>query len=126
MQSDVVAGSEAQATAWRCLLAAQAGAEGFQLLQDAFRMRFECLAIGSQDAAFANTIKQRSINRDFELAYALANRGLRDVQSLRGEREGLEFGYGKKGVNLIDLHLFQWMSIPKRNQINENNELVLF
>jgi len=106
MQSDVVTGSEAQATAGRCLLAAQAGAEGFQLLQDAFCMQFECPAVGSQDAAFANTIKKRSINNGFKLAYALANRGLRDVQPLRGEREGLEFGYGKKGFNLIDLHLF--------------------
>ena len=69
-------------------------------------MGFECPAIGSQDATFANTIKQRSTNNGLKLAYALANCGLSDVQSLRGKREGLELGYGKKGVNLIDLHLF--------------------
>ena len=106
MQADVVAGGEAQATAWCCLLSAQTGPKGLQLLQNAFCMLFECPAIGGQDTALADTIKQQGINGDLELAYTLANRGLSDVQPLGGKRERLELSDGKKGTNLIDLHLF--------------------
>ena len=93
-------------------------------------MWFKGLAIGCQDAAFADAIEQRCVDTAFELANAFANRGLGDVQLFGRERKRFELGDGEKGIDLIDLHvipvLLSQRCIPKRNENNENNELVLF
>ena len=68
-------------------------------------MGFKGLAIRCQNAAFADAVEQGCVDTAFELVDAFAHRRLSDVQLFGCERKGFEFGDGKKGIDLIDLHV---------------------
>ena len=68
-------------------------------------MGFKGLANRCQNAAFADTVEQGCVDTAFELVDAFAHRRLSDVQLFGRERKGFEFSDGKKGIDLIDLHV---------------------
>ena len=77
-------------------------------------MGFKGLDIRCQNAAFADAVEQRCIDTAFELVDAFAHRGLGDVQLFGRERKRFELGDGKKGIDLIDLHVISDPVVPVR------------
>lgn len=75
-------------------------------------MWFKGLASRRQDVAFADAIEQRRVDTGFELTDAFAHRGLGDVQFFGRERKRFELGDGKKGIDLIDLHVISDLMVP--------------
>ncbi len=111
MQADMMAGAETQAAAGRVLLAAEAGPKGFQLEQNALRVGLECATVRRQDTAFTDAIEQAGVDTLFQLADALADRGLGNMQFFRGQLKRLEFGHGEKRVDLRDLHVYSCLEL---------------